>query len=171
MTAARFPNEPDAPVLKTAFPGPLTKQSIEKYGETSCNKQQQFPIDLDECVGNYIADVDGNKYLDVFTSISCIPLGYNHPKMLEASKSDLMKQVLTLRTGISINPPMQYLEVAQKAFLDVAPKGMNRVCGTMCGTCSVEASIKHAMIAYARRQKEGAEGDFTEEQLSSTMMN
>jgi len=166
-----FPNEPARPIIKTAFPGPKTQESIAKYGEISCNKQQHFPIDLQESVGNYIADVDGNKYLDLFTSISCIPLGYNHPEMAKASKSDLMKQVLTVRTGLSVNPPLGYLEVAEKAFMDVAPKGMTRVGGSMCGTCSVEASFKHAMMAYAGKKRGGSGDQFSKEELESVLLN
>ena len=41
--------------------------------------QQHFPVSLQDSIGNYVADVDGNKYLDVFTSIACIGMGYNHP--------------------------------------------------------------------------------------------
>ena len=100
VAAKRFPDEPAAPVLKTEFPGPLSKASIAEYGDVSCNKQQQFPIDLEASYGNYIADIDGNKFLDVFTSIACIGMGYNHPVLLETARSDLMKAVVVNRTGM-----------------------------------------------------------------------
>ena len=148
-TALRFPNEPDKPSMKTAFPGPATLASIDNYGNTSCNKQQHFPVDMQNSTGNYVADVDGNKMLDVFTSIACIGMGYNHPNLLEASRSDLMKSMLATRTGVGINPPMEYSELYDSAFMDVAPRGMTRVCGAMCGTCSVEATFKHALICHA----------------------
>ena len=96
-----------------------------------------------------MADTDGNKYLDVFTSIACIGMGYNHPTLREASRADLMRRVLATRTGIGINPPMEYEGILQKAFMDIAPRGMTRVCGAMCGTCSVEAAFKLALISYA----------------------
>jgi 4-aminobutyrate aminotransferase/(S)-3-amino-2-methylpropionate transaminase len=105
VAAKRFPNEPTEPLLKTAFPGPLSVASMEEYGAISCNKQQQFPVDLESSLGNYVADADGNMYLDVFTSIACIGMGYNHPTLLEASRSDLMKAVLVNRTGMQMNPP------------------------------------------------------------------
>ena len=39
--------------------------------------------------------------------------------------------------------------------MDVAPKGMTRCSGAMCGTCSVEAAFKHCFITYAQRKRGG----------------
>ena len=171
VAATRFPNEPEAPILKTAFPGPKTQASVEAYGETSCNKAQHFPVDLQESVGNYVADVDGNKYLDMFTSIACIGMGYNHPGLKDAAQDDLMKHVLATRTGIGINPPVEYDEILQKAFMDIAPRGMTRVCGAMCGTCSVEAAFKLALISYSQGKRGGMDVPPTQEELETTMLN
>ena len=149
VAARRFPNEPEMPHLVTSFPGPKTAATTEKFGQTSCNKQTHFPIDLQESLGNYIADPDGNKYLDMFTSISAIAMGYNHPSMLEASKSQAMKRIICTRLGLGINPPIEYEELIKDAFMDMAPKGLNRVSAAMCGTCSVEGALKLAFISYA----------------------
>ena len=169
--AMRFPNEPERPSMKTAFPGPGTLAGIEAYGETSCNKQTHFPIDMHKSMGNYVADTDGNSFLDVFTSIACIGMGYNHPNAIEASKSDLMRQVLVTRTGIGINPPMEYEQILDQAFMDVAPTGMTRVCGAMCGTCSVEAAFKLSFIAFAQKKRGGMDVMPTDEELESVMLN
>ena len=151
----RFPHEPEGPILNTTFPGPKTQESIATYGETSCNLTQQFPINLQESVGNYVADTDGNKYLDVITSNGCVGSGYNHPVLREASKTDLMKLFLATRTGIGINPPIEIGDLYERAFMDIAPKGMTRVNGAMCGACSVEASFKYALISYAQKKRGG----------------
>ena len=126
---------------------------------------------MEHSTGNYVVDVDGNKMLDVFTSIACIGSGYNHPSLLEASRSDLMKAVLATRTGIGINPPMEYEQIMEQAFMDVAPRGMTRVCGAMCGTCSVEAAFKLAFISYAQNKRGGMDVMPSDEDLRTTMLN
>ena len=98
-------------------------------------------------------------------------MGYNHPNLLEASKTDLMKQVLVTRTGLGINPPMEWEQVLDQAFMDVAPRGMSRVCGAMCGTCSVEATFKLAFISYAQKKRGGMDVMPTQEELETTMLN
>lgn len=42
-------------------------------------------IDLEKSHGSWIVDArDGREYLDLFTMFASMPLGYNHPKILEA---------------------------------------------------------------------------------------
>ena len=171
VCAKRFPNEPERPMMKTAFPGPEGIKHVANYGVTSCKEQIMFPVDLQASEGNYVADVDGNKMLDMLTSIACIGSGYNHPGLLEATKTDYMRHVLATRTGMGINPPMEYEGLLEKAFMDVAPAGMTRVCGAMCGTCSVEAAFKHAVIAYAQAKRGGMDVPPTAEELETTMLN
>lgn len=65
-----------------------------------CDPQQassvQFFVDYERSAGNYIMDVDGNALLDVYMQISSMPLGYNHPAMLEAL-ADPVNQVSDIK--------------------------------------------------------------------------
>lgn len=81
---------------------------IEKSGQKFDVLTVHFPMDLKESSGNYLADLDGNKYLDLFTSISAIPLGFNHPALLETASSEAVAMMLATRTGVGINPPVDY---------------------------------------------------------------
>lgn len=56
----------------------------------------QFFADYEKSAGNYIIDVDGNVLLDVYMQISSMPLGYNHPAMLEAL-ADPVNQVSDMK--------------------------------------------------------------------------
>ena len=112
VAAARFPSEPGKPMVRTAYPGPKTKEYFAENASFMCSLQMEMVLDMQNCIGNYITDIDGNKFLDVLTSFSCVGMGYNHPALLEAGKTDLMKHTLATRTGVGINPPMEYIELS-----------------------------------------------------------
>lgn len=54
--------------MMTTFPGPKQEQAIEDYGKVTCNLHQQFGFftDVKNSKGNFITDIDGNTYLDMF---------------------------------------------------------------------------------------------------------
>ena len=56
----------------------------------TCTLTNMFPIDTANSLGNYVADLDGNKYLDMFMGIASIGVGYNHPVLLEKTKDEVV---------------------------------------------------------------------------------
>lgn len=60
-----FPGEPEAPTVKTAIPGPKTKQHIEELTQVFDTRSMNMLADHTKSKGNYIADPDGNVLLDV----------------------------------------------------------------------------------------------------------
>ena len=46
-----------------------------------------FFVNYDASVGNYLIDCDGNTFLDMYTQIASIPIGYSHPDLINLLKN------------------------------------------------------------------------------------
>lgn len=60
-----FANEPSAPTVQTAIPGPKNKAAAAELDEVFDVRSLNMLADYTKSVGNYIADLDGNQLLDV----------------------------------------------------------------------------------------------------------
>lgn len=121
ISAQYFPEEPKEPVVKSTK-GSNSKQAIESLGKVFDARGAYFVADYAKSLGNYIADVDGNLYLDVYAQIASIPLGYNNPALIEVAKSDKMIRAIVDRPALG-NFPGNDLDEIVTDILKVAPKG------------------------------------------------
>jgi len=55
-----FKNEPSAPSVKTAIPGPVSQKAIAELEEVFDTRSLNMICNYEKSVGNYIADMDGN---------------------------------------------------------------------------------------------------------------
>ena len=112
--------EPEEPEIVSVIPGPQSRQRMEELAKIQSMGSIQFFVDYKKSVGNYIVDVDGNKMLDVFTNISSIPLGYNHPALLAAARGEEMMDSLVNRPALGVFPGDNWgdkLKVGGKPFI------------------------------------------------------
>jgi len=169
LAAEYYPNEPTEPVVKSsAIPGPNSKAGIESLGEVFDSRPVYFIADYEKSLGNYIADVDGNVFLDLYAQIASVPLGYNNPALIEAAKSPEMLRAIIERPALG-NFPGKDLEGIIKKILKVAPKGQDQVWSGLSGADANELAFKAAFMWYQERKRNGA--DFTAEENESTMKN
>jgi len=129
----------------------------------------QLVIDYTKSAGNYIVDVDGNKFLDVYAQIASIAVGYNNPALLRAAQSPEIISALVNRPAIGNFPSQQWLSLLRDGLMRVAPKGTTQVFTAQSGSEANELAFKAAFMAY-RRKGRGTSA-WSEQELDSVMKN
>lgn len=106
-------------------------------------------MEISHAKGSYIYDTSGKAYLDFVAGVSAIPLGHNHPKVINAIKTQLDKYLHV----------MVYGEYAQKAPVDLCkflanhlPKSLNKTYLTNSGTEAIEGALKLARRVTGRSE-------------------
>ncbi|KAF7593776.1 4-aminobutyrate transaminase [Aspergillus hancockii] len=166
-----FADEPTAPKLATAIPGPKNKAATAELDKVFDVRSLNMLTDYSKSIGNYIADLDGNVLLDVYAQIASIPVGYNNPHLTEVAKSPEMITSLINRPALGNFPSADWAHTLNTGILKVAPKGLNQVFTAMAGSDANETAYKAAFMYYRQLQRGGPEKEFTEEELQTTMNN
>ncbi|CAG9760848.1 unnamed protein product [Ceutorhynchus assimilis] len=166
---AKFPGEPSGPCIKTSIPGPRTKQLLEDLNKIQQANSTSVFVNYDKCCGNYIVDADDNTYLDVYTNISTIPLGYNHPELLQVFNNEHELKSLINRPALGIFPGEDWPKRMKNIMDMIAPSGLTQLNTMMCGACANENAFKHAFMAYRRRER--GNDNFSTEETETVLLN
>ncbi|KAL2003972.1 hypothetical protein VTN02DRAFT_1268 [Thermoascus thermophilus] len=166
-----FPDEPKAPQVKTAIPGPKNQDATAELDKVFDIRSLNMLADYQKSIGNYIADLDGNVLLDVYAQIASIPVGYNNPHLLKAATSPEMIRALINRPALGNFPSADWSHVLKTGVLKVAPKGLNQVFTALSGSDANETAYKAAFMYRRQLERGGAHVEFSEEDVTSTMLN
>ncbi|OAA55631.1 4-aminobutyrate aminotransferase [Cordyceps fumosorosea ARSEF 2679] len=150
-------------------PGPVSKATSDKLNTIFDARAVHFVVDYDKSEGTYIVDVDGNKYLDVYSQIASIPIGYNNAALAAAAKSPEMISALINRPAIGNYPSAQWHDVLKNGLLRAAPPGLDKIFTAQSGSEANELAYKAAFMLYRRRQRGAA--DWAPEEVSSCLDN
>jgi len=161
--------QPDGPKMLTAVPGPISKHHYDDLQSMQSMESVAFFVDYDKSIGNYIVDADGNTMLDVYTNVSSIPIGYNHPSMLNIWNDEHNIKTLVNRPALGFYPGVEWPDMLRRVLLDVAPPGLNQVTTMMCGSCANENSFRLMHYHFMENLRGGR--DYTPEELTSCVIN
>lgn len=157
-------------IVATEIPGPISQKKIAALNEVFDARAVHFVVDYARSHGNYIVDVDGNKYLDVYSQIASIPVGYNNPTLIAAAQSPQMISALVNRPAIGNFPSEDWLALLTEGLLRVAPSGHNKLFTAQSGSEANELAYKAAFMHYQRRRRgEGVE--WTDAEIHSSLNN
>ncbi|PVI03939.1 4-aminobutyrate aminotransferase [Periconia macrospinosa] len=166
-----FPDEPAAPIVQTEIPGPKSKTAIERLQKVFDTRSLNMMADYSRSYGNYIADLDGNVLLDVYAQIASIPVGYNNPTLQLAATSPEMASAIINRPALGNFPQHDWADILETGILSVAPKGLDQVFTGQSGSDANELAYKAAFMWKRQQQRGGANVDFTEQEIASSMVN
>jgi len=174
-------SEPELPKMLTKVPGPLSSRMKSELNEMGgMGGAVNFFINVEASRGNYLVDADDNMLLDGFGHIASLPLGYNHPKLMEASQSPQWQSASVHRSALGMFPPTELLQWTRDVLLSesMAPRTTDgtewMVQPMLCGSSANENVYKAACMAYRGRQREkqGLDANaFSSEEEESCMVN
>ncbi|KAM6424065.1 4-aminobutyrate aminotransferase, mitochondrial isoform 2-T3 [Liasis olivaceus] len=159
----------DGPLMKTKVPGPKSRELMKQLNGIQNAEAVHFFCNYEESRGNYLVDVDGNRMLDLYSQISSIPIGYNHPSLIKLLQQPQNLSTFVNRPALGILPPENFAEKLKESLLSVAPKGLSQVITMSCGSCSNENAFKTIFMWY--RNKERGHNSVTKEELETCMIN
>jgi 4-aminobutyrate aminotransferase / (S)-3-amino-2-methylpropionate transaminase len=168
-TTDLFPDEPARAHVVTAIPGPRTEALRARHQAVQDARSIHYYQDGRKSRGNYAVDVDGNTLLDVYGHIACVPIGYNHPALLEAFLSERFAWLASFRPALGIAPPPEWVDLVTGPFMRCAPQGHDHVMTVTTGAEAVENALKAAFAWKARRRRGGR--SWTTEELAAVMEN
>lgn len=152
-SAVAEPSEPR--IVTSTFPGPKSDALKSELNAIQNAGAVQLFVDYAKSAGNYMVDVDGNAFLDVYTQISSLPLGYNHPAMVAAVSDPRNVATFVNRPAMGVLPPADLVSRLKNALLPVAPKGLSEVQTMACGSCSNENAYKAIFIRHVAKHRDG----------------
>ena len=106
-------------------------------------------MEISHAKGSYIYDTKNKAYLDFVAGVSACPLGHNHPKVVNAIKTQLNSYMHVMVYGEYIQKPAVELT---KLLAKHLPESLEKTYLTNSGTEAIEGALKLAKRATGRSE-------------------
>lgn len=163
--------EPSKPTVRQTTGNSKTHEAVNSLSKIFDIQNLSMVCDYDKSIGNYLVDVEGNTFLDAFSQIASIPVGYNNPTLIRAAQQPEMISALVNRPALGVFPGHSWERLLTDAFLRVAPPHLDKVYTAQSGSDANEMAFKAAFMWKRAHERGGYNVDFTQEELSSSMDN
>ncbi len=122
----------------------MTSDFFKYQAQTS---PHPLAMEISHTSGSYIYDINNKAYLDFVAGVSACTLGHNHPKVVNAIKSQLDKYMHVMVYGEYIQKPAVELT---KLLAEQLPQSLEKTYLTNSGTEAIEGALKLAKRATGR---------------------
>src|SRR4029077_9937118 len=141
----------DAPVLKTALPGPKAAALIARDQKVvSPSYTRDYPLVMAGGHGAVVEDVDGNRFLDCAAGIAVTGTGHAHPDVVKAITEQAQKYLHMSGTDFYYEPQVQLAEEMARLVPIAGAHGDVRSFFGNSGTEANEAAIKLSRYSTKR---------------------
>ncbi|AKT36974.1 aminotransferase class III-fold pyridoxal phosphate-dependent enzyme [Chondromyces crocatus] len=140
----------------TDLPGPKARALMARGTFDMQSRYRAVVMDEERSQGCWLADVDGNVFLDLFANFALGALGYNHPALLEVARSHAFAAAAANPTSTPFIATPAWFDFIQAMEQQYAPRGMGRIFCVDAGGEGVEAALKAAFIQHGERQRVAA---------------
>lgn len=145
---------PNYPKMVVRPPGPKARELVKRDSDAiSPSYTRYYPLVVDSGHDCIVKDVDGNEYIDFNSGLACLNVGHNHPRIVEAIKSQCDKFLHYANTDFYYQ---ETVNLAEKLFQITPGDFQKRVHFGNSGAEAIETAIKlskwhtrkHQFIAF-----------------------
>lgn len=111
---------------------------------------RSFPVTFNKAQGEYLYDVDGNKYLDFLAGAGTLNYGHNHPVLKEALVEYIMRDGITHGLDMHTDAKADFLDAFNENILKPRDMKYTFQFTGPTGTNAVEAAMKLARKVTGR---------------------
>jgi len=161
MTAAPPLDLITAPYVATDLPGARSMEYLRRQQRTESNARsypRRLPIAVQDGLGSYLRDVDGNVFIDFLAGAGVLSLGHNHPELVRV----MIDQLGRLTHGLDFPTPAKDAFVAAQLSM-LPPRLRSRMRLHFCGPTganAVDAAVKLCKTATGRGDVVTFQGGF-----------